>query len=205
MDSINLRLPFEAIIFDVSMDRGVRFASERLTEIMYRALLRELGYCEDFDLAELEIALETDGRLEAFEKSFEKIHDGKSWRKRRQLGLAINEASAALHQLDPKTYPTADSYAVATGKGRADIDPNKLARRAFDARDFDTAIRHLKFAVRKKPSEASFSSLMARCYLGKGDERAAHRWQARAEELAASGAPRRRHARTLDTPAPDAE
>jgi hypothetical protein len=132
LDSINLRLPFEAIIFDVSMDRGVRFASERLTEIMYRALLRELGYCEDFDLAELEIALEADGRLEAFEKSFEKVHDGKSWRKRRQLGLAINEASAALHHLDPKTYPTADSYAVATGKGRADIDPNKLARRAFE-------------------------------------------------------------------------
>jgi hypothetical protein len=133
LDSINLRIPFESIIFDVSMDRGVRFASERLTEIMYRALLRELGYCEDFDLAELEIALETDGRLEAFEKCFEQFHGPeKPWRKRRQLGLAINEASAALHRLDPKTYPTADSYAVATGKGRADVDPNKLARRSFE-------------------------------------------------------------------------
>ncbi len=63
LDSINTRISFEAVIFDVSMDRGVRFASERLTEIMYRALLRQLGYCEDFDLAELEIALEADGRL----------------------------------------------------------------------------------------------------------------------------------------------
>lgn len=131
LDSINARIPFEAVIFDVSMDRGVRFASERLTEIMYRALLRQLGYCEDFDLAELEIALETDGRLESFEKCFEEVH-GKSWRIRRQLGLAINEASAALHRLDPKTYPTAESYAIATGKGRADVDPNKLARRAFE-------------------------------------------------------------------------
>ncbi len=131
LDSINKRIPFEAVIFDVSMDRGVRFASERLTEIMYRAVLRELKYCEDFDLAELEITLEADGRLDAFEKCFQKVHE-KTWQIRRQLGLAINEASAALHKLDPKTYPTADSYAVATGKGRADVDPNKLARRAFE-------------------------------------------------------------------------
>lgn len=79
------------------------------------------------------------------------------------------------------------------------------AREAYGAGDWDAAIGHLKFAVRKKPSEASFSSLMARCYLGKGDERAAARWQARADKLSAADAPRRRHARTLDTPAPDAE
>ena len=131
LDSINGRIPFEAVIFDVSMDRGVRFAGERLTEIMYRALLRELGYAEDFDLAELEITLEKDGRLELFEREFQQLH-GQSWKIRRQLGLAVNEASAVLHKLDPKTYPTADSWAIATGKGRADVDPNKLARRAFE-------------------------------------------------------------------------
>jgi hypothetical protein len=98
---------------------------------MYRALLRELGYPEDFDLAELEITLEGDGRLQAFEKEFKKLHSGE-WQKRRQLGLAINEASAVLNKLDPKTYPSADSYAQSVGKGRADIDPNRLARRAFE-------------------------------------------------------------------------
>lgn len=131
LDSINTRIPFHAVIFDVSMDRGVRAASDRLTEIMYRALLRELGYAEDFDLAELEITLEGDGRLEAFEREFRKLHND-DWRKRRQLGLAINEASAVLNKLDPKVYPSADSYAHSVGKGRADIDPNKLARRAFE-------------------------------------------------------------------------
>lgn len=131
LDSINTRIPFEAVIFDVSMDRGVRFAGDRLTEIMYKALLRELGYAEDFDLAELEITLEADGQLEAFEQEFQREY-GDNWRKRRQLGLAINEASAVLHKLDPKTYPTADSWATTIGKGRADIDPNKLARRSFE-------------------------------------------------------------------------
>lgn len=131
LDSINARIPFHAIIFDVSMDRGVRIAGDRLTEIMYRALLRELGYAEDFDLAELEITLESDQRLERFENEFKNEY-GEPWRKRRQMGLAINEASATLHRMDPKTYPSPDSYAIATGKGRADVDPNKLARRAFE-------------------------------------------------------------------------
>ena len=131
LDSINQRIPFETVIFDVSMDSGVRPGNDRLTEIMYRALLRQLGYAEDFDLAELEITLEADDRLEHFEQQFLAVHK-KSWRQRRQLGLAINEAGAVLHAMEPKTYPTADSYAIATGKGRADVDPNKLARRAFD-------------------------------------------------------------------------
>lgn len=79
------------------------------------------------------------------------------------------------------------------------------ARQAYEAGDWDTAIGHLKFAVRKKPREARFCDLMARCYLGKGNERAAARWQAKAEELAAAGTPRRRHASTPDPPTPDAD
>ena len=131
MDSINSRIPFHPIIFDVSMDRGVRLANERLTEIIYKALLRELGYSEDFDLAELEITLEGDGKLDAFEQKFQEIY-GEPWKKRRLLGLAINEAGAVLHDFEPMTYPTADSYAISVGSGRADIDPNKLAKRAYE-------------------------------------------------------------------------
>ncbi|RLB13822.1 MAG: BREX system P-loop protein BrxC, partial [Deltaproteobacteria bacterium] len=132
LDIINQTLPTHAIIFDVSMDRGVKTASERITEIMYKALLRELGYGEDFDLAELEITLEGDGKLDEFCQRFEEKF-GKPWRIRRKVGTGINEASAVLHDMDPETYPSADSYAKSLGKqGRADIDPNKLARRAFE-------------------------------------------------------------------------
>jgi len=131
LDSINTRIPFEAVIFDVSMERGVRTAADRLTEMMYRSLLRQLEYAEDFDLAELEITLESDKRLERFEREFDAMH-GEKWRKRRQMGLAINEASAVLNRIDPATYSSPDSYAASVGAGRADVDPNKLARRAFD-------------------------------------------------------------------------
>lgn len=130
LDSINLRIPFESVIFDVSMDRGVKVGNERLTEIMYQALLRKLGYAEDLDLAELEITLDHDGKLDLFESTFESIY-GKPWTDRRRRGLAANEAGAALSKLDPITYPSADSYAKAS-KGKADISPNKLAQRAFE-------------------------------------------------------------------------
>lgn len=141
IDVINRTIPTRAVIFDVSMDRGVRTASERITEIMYKALLRELGYAEDFDLAELEITLEGDGRLDEFCQRFEDLH-GKPWRVRRKLGTGINEASAVLHAMDPHTYPHADSYAKSLGEGRADINPNTLAARAFE------------LAARREPGKA---------------------------------------------------
>jgi len=131
LDIINKTIPTEAVIFDVSMDRGVRTANERITEIMYKALLRELDYAEDFDLAELEYTLEGDHRLDDFVERFEKVHS-KPWKTRRKLGLAINEASSVLHELDPKTYSQPDSYARSVGSGRSDINPNKLADRAFE-------------------------------------------------------------------------
>jgi hypothetical protein len=67
------------------------------------------------------------------------------------------------------------------------------AREAYDAGDWDAAIGHLKFAVRKKRNEGLFCDLLARCYLAKGDPRRASYWQERAQQAAASGHPRRRY------------
>jgi hypothetical protein len=131
LEVINTNIPTQAIIFDVSMDRGVCTANERITEIMYKALLRELGYAEDFDLAALEMSLETDGLLNTFRDEFQTLHR-RPWEARRKLGRAINEASAVLNKLDKDTYTSADSWAKPLGQGRADITPNLLAERAFE-------------------------------------------------------------------------
>ena len=74
------------------------------------------------------------------------------------------------------------------------------AREAFNAGNWDAAISHLRFAVRKKRNEDTFYDLMARCHLAKGDERAAARWRARAQAAAAGDSPRRRWSGTIDTP-----
>src|SRR5256886_7678513 len=68
VDFINLSIPTEVIMFDVSVDRAVKRSTERIAEIMYTVLLRELDYAEDFDIAELEIELEKEGKLGEFKK-----------------------------------------------------------------------------------------------------------------------------------------
>src|SRR5256886_14036736 len=44
VDFINLSIPTEVIMFDVSVDRAVKRSTERIAEIMYTILLRELDY-----------------------------------------------------------------------------------------------------------------------------------------------------------------
>jgi len=59
-----------------------------------------------------------------------------------------------------------------------------LARSAFLAKDYDTAIGHLKYAVRKKKSEDTFYFLIGLSYLKKGDDSTARRWLEKAERMA---------------------
>lgn len=63
---INTRFDAHVIMFDVQVDRAVRRATEPIAEIMYTVLLRELDYAQDYDVAELEIELEAEGRLADF-------------------------------------------------------------------------------------------------------------------------------------------
>jgi len=66
IDSINARIPTEVVMFDVSVDRATRRNTERIAELMYTVLLRQLDYAEDYTIAELELELESEGRLAKF-------------------------------------------------------------------------------------------------------------------------------------------
>src|SRR3982751_3544027 len=70
--TITEKIPTHAVIFDVSTDRGIRSGNQTLTEIMYGLFLQSLGYSKDLDLSELEIALESEGRLAEFESVYRK-------------------------------------------------------------------------------------------------------------------------------------
>ncbi len=133
LSNLNSRFKIHAVIFDVSMDRGVRTASDRITEVMYKVLLRQLDYPEDFDLAEMEIMLENDNCLEKFEKIYKKKYE-KDWSKGKKIVTnALNESSNILHEIYPDKYTTPDSWLLSLGKeGRADIDPNKLSKLTFE-------------------------------------------------------------------------
>lgn len=75
----------------------------------------------------------------------------------------------------------------------------ELARRAFLAQDYNEAVSHLKYAIRKRPKEDEFCFLLGLTYLRKGDESAARHWLDRAKELAATDAVKRRYSSKIDT------
>lgn len=132
VDLVNARTPTEVVMFDVSVDRAVRKATERIAEIMYTVLLRELGYAEDYDLADLEIELEGEGRLAEFERLCKAIDEGREWQIVRKGAQKISRASAILHAMDSRTYPSADSWARSIGAKAADITVGKFVDRAFE-------------------------------------------------------------------------
>jgi len=102
VDFLNTRIPAEVIMFDVSVDRAVKRATERLAEVMYTVLLRELDYAEDYDIADLEIELEKEGKLDEFIARCSTLYN-LEWRTVRKGAQKISRASAILHQMDPAT------------------------------------------------------------------------------------------------------
>jgi hypothetical protein len=131
LNSISEQLPTEAVIFDVSTDRGIRTGNQSITEIMYRLFLKRLGYSGDLDLSELEITLEEEGRLEEFTIKYRQLYD-KDWdTEKGKIAFAVQEASRTMHELEPETYTSPDSWRESAMK-RADITPGGLAQRCTE-------------------------------------------------------------------------
>ncbi|MCU0302543.1 MAG: tetratricopeptide repeat protein [Thermoanaerobaculales bacterium] len=74
-----------------------------------------------------------------------------------------------------------------------------LARKAFFAREWDTAIEHLRQATRRERSEDQFYFLLGMSYLMKGDEKEARRWLAKAEAVAADDRDKKRYSTKIET------
>jgi hypothetical protein len=131
LSNIAERIPTEAVIFDVSTDRGIRTGNQSITEIMYRLFLQSLGYARDLDLSELEITLEEEARLDAFKTKYQEIFD-RDWDfEKGKIAIAVQQASRVMHELDPATYASADSWRESAMK-RADITPGGLAERGLE-------------------------------------------------------------------------
>lgn len=146
LQNITEHIPTDAVIFDVSTDRGIRTGNQTITEIMYRLFLQSLGYARDLDLSELEITLEGEGRLEDFKRAYQEIF-GKDWDKEKgKIAIAVQQASRVMHALDPATYPTADSWRQ-SAFSRADITPGRLAERCKELMARRRAGRSLVFVV----------------------------------------------------------
>ncbi len=130
LNTAHAQAPAIAVFLDLSTGRDVLREGESVVLPVYRTLLDRLGYSRNALLAELEFVLEGDGDLSAFEAAFAEVTGGKHWTARRNVGLARNEASHALHLLRPNTYPQADSWAKSATEPEA--NHNWFADRALE-------------------------------------------------------------------------
>ena len=131
LDPINLKTPTDVILFEVAKEADTRKVTQRIAELMYTVLLRELDYAEDFDIAELEIELEAEGKLPEFIATCRSLHS-KEWETVRAGAQKVSRASAILHQLDSTTYPAADSWSHAQRNRDAAISVSKVVERTFE-------------------------------------------------------------------------
>ena len=129
LNAISAQAPTFSVFVDLSASRNVAREGEAVVLPLYRELLTRLDYSRNLVLAELEITLEADGRLRDFVDAFAAA-TGHDWRSRRDKALALNEASRTLHEMDPSTYPSADSYA--RSRPEVEVTNNWFARRAVE-------------------------------------------------------------------------
>ena len=130
LDLINAKTPTEVILFEVAKEADIQKSNAKIIESMYRQLLNYLGYAEDFDIAELEATLEAEGKLDQFISIAER--GGKQWAVTRTGSHKLNRASAVLHELEPSTYPSPDSWAKSFRSKEATITVRKVVERTFE-------------------------------------------------------------------------
>src|SRR4029453_9974647 len=131
LDSVTARVPTEVLLFEVAKERDTRKVTERIAELMYTVLLRELDYAEDFDIAELEIELEAEGKLDEFMAICQQLYP-QGWRMTRKGAQRLSRASRVLHDLDPIPYTSADSWSHAQRHRDAAITVSKVVERTFE-------------------------------------------------------------------------
>jgi hypothetical protein len=122
--------PTIAVFLDLASGRDMLREGESLVLPVYRGLLKTLGYSSNELLAELEITLEAEKRLQAFETAVLEATEGRPWARVRDVALAKNYASRALHLIDAANFPSADSWAKAATA--PNIDHNWLAMRSLE-------------------------------------------------------------------------
>ena len=115
-------------MFEVAKERDTRKVTERIAELMYTVLLRELDYAEDFDIAELEIELEAEGKLDEFIETCTEapqagLADGP------QGGAEALPCERCPPRPRPEDLPAADSWAHAQRNRDAAITVSKVVER----------------------------------------------------------------------------
>ena len=132
VEFLNQAVPYEIFMFDVQVDLSVQTNAEQIAEVMYRVLLRNLDYAEDYDISELEIELEGEKKLDEFQNLCRQQYKD-DWRKIRKGNQKFARTSALLHHLDHKTYASTETWLeIVKHRPSRRLTVKDLVERSFD-------------------------------------------------------------------------
>ena len=109
VEFLNRTAPFEVFMFDAYVEPPMQTNAEQIWEGLYRVALRDLDYAEDYDISDLEMELEREGKLAAFQDLCLAEYK-EEWRKIRKGSQNPASASWLLHRLDSHAYPSTDTW-----------------------------------------------------------------------------------------------
>src|SRR6202021_3401294 len=98
----------EIFVLDVPTDLSAQNSAEQIAGVMFRTLLRDLDYTEDYEIAELEGELEKEGKLAAFQDLCRAEYQ-EEWHEIRRGDQKFACCSNLLHQLDAGPFVEADT------------------------------------------------------------------------------------------------
>src|SRR5262249_12316946 len=102
-----------------------------IAEVVYRVLLRQLGYAEDYQLAELEMDLESRDLLEKFQAEY-KTETGDAWEFGRKKIAGRAAAARVLKKIDGKNFPNDNSLLEWLKQAKPLITIERIVERAFE-------------------------------------------------------------------------
>jgi hypothetical protein len=129
---LNRAVPYEVFMLNVQVGLSAQTDAEQIAEAMYRVLRRVLDYADDDDVSELEMKLEKEGKLLAFQELCRSEYN-QEWREVRKSSQKLVRSSALLNRLDSRTYTTTDAWinqVKAQPSGRLSI--KDLVKKSFD-------------------------------------------------------------------------
>lgn len=149
---INARIPTRVIMFDVRLIASK--GDEPVHQLMYAKLLEDFDYANDFDIAELEIELEHEGRLATFIQTCARLFraevrppsephpvpvtlpevkqvDYDVWVMVRKGAQAFQRIVTILREIDSSLYDSSDESAKLL-RGRAQLNIDVLVDRTFE-------------------------------------------------------------------------
>ncbi len=125
-------VPYEIFMCEGPSGRPVANQAEPIAEAFYGALLRDLDYAEDYDIAALEMELEREGDLAAFQDLC-LTHYVEEWRTIRGGSQKLARTSALLHHFDSRTYAAPDTWLqMVTARPARRPGVRDLAEKSFD-------------------------------------------------------------------------